>query len=425
MPAPRWLARFNRSFTNRAANPIARQLPGMGLVGHVGRRSGRLYHTPVMVFRSGDDYVIALTYGAQSEWVRNVFAAGGGTLETNGRTVRLTAPRLVHDELRRDMPPLVRFALRRLDVADFLYLSIAADASNRVHRETIDADSTHRSEGVGRLVSSSQSALEPETPPVPEKTIDLGERGQVIVVPDGSALARAAADRFANAVESAVAARGTAYVALSGGSTPKQMGSILAREPYRSRIPWDRVQVFWGDERWVPLGSPESNAGEAMRGFLNLVPIPAANVHPWDSGAETPAEAAEAYEGVLRDSFAEPAGVPRFDLVLLGMGDDGHTASLFPQTNALTITDRPTTANFVPKLDANRLTLTYPVLNAGREIVFLVGGPGKATTLDEVLEGPERAEDLPSQGIRPSLPDGELIWLVDHDAAEQLNRRGA
>jgi deazaflavin-dependent oxidoreductase (nitroreductase family) len=148
MPAPRWLARFNRSVTNRAVNPIARRLPGMGLVGHVGRKSGRLYHTPVLVFRSGDDYVIALTYGAQSEWVRNVFAAGSGTLETNGRRVRLTAPRLVHDELRRDMPPLVRFALRRLDVADFLYLSSAADASNRVHRETIDADSTHRSEGV-------------------------------------------------------------------------------------------------------------------------------------------------------------------------------------------------------------------------------------------------------------------------------------
>src|SRR5215218_502582 len=109
-------------------------------------------------------------------------------------------------------------------------------------------------------------------------TIDRGPRGQVVVVGDGSALARAAAERFARAVEEAVAARGQVFVALSGGSTPKQMGTILTREPYRSRIPWDRVQVFWGDERWVPLGSPESNAGEARRGFLDLVPIPPTNV---------------------------------------------------------------------------------------------------------------------------------------------------
>jgi 6-phosphogluconolactonase len=425
MPAPRWLARFNRSVTNRAAEPIARQLPGMGLVGHIGRKHGQVHHTPVLVFRSGDDYVIALIYGAGSEWVRNVFAAGSGTLETKGRTLRLAAPRLVHDELRRDIPPLVRFALRRLDVADFVYLSVANDASARDHRETIGTESQDRREGVERLDSSSESGLGPITPPTPERTIDLGARGQVIVVDDGSTLARAAAERFADAVERAVAERGTAYVALSGGSTPKQMGNVLTREPYRSRIPWDRVQIFWGDERWVPLASPESNAGEAMRGFLNLVPIPRANVHPWDTEAESPAEAAEAYGSVLRDTFAQPGGMPRFDLVLLGMGDDGHTASLFPQTDALRISDRPTAANYVPKLDANRLTLTYPTLNAGREIVFLVGGPGKATTLDEVLEGPERPVDLPSQGIRPSSSDGELIWLVDRDAAAQLKPRDA
>ena len=134
-------------------------------------------------------------------------------------------------------------------------------------------------------------------------TTDRGARGQVVVVGDGSALARAAAERFARAVEEAVAARGQAFVALSGGSTPKQMGTILTREPYRSRIPWDRVHVFWGDERWVPLGSPESNAGEARRGFLDLVPIPHTNVHPWDTEAETPEVAAAAYERLLRDVF--------------------------------------------------------------------------------------------------------------------------
>src|SRR3954451_25425894 len=241
MPAPRWLARFNRSVANRVASPLARQWPGLGLVDHVGRRSGRAYHTPVLVFYSRDEYVIAMIYGAQSEWVRNVFASGGASLETRGRRIRLVAPQLVHDELRRDVPPLVRFALRRLDVADFLYLSVADEAFIRDHRETIGAEPSHRSEGVTSLVSSSEAAPDPVVPPESERTIDLGERGQLIVVDDGSALARAAAERFAGAVERAVAERGTAYIALSGGSTPKQMGSVLAREPYRSRIPWDRL----------------------------------------------------------------------------------------------------------------------------------------------------------------------------------------
>jgi 6-phosphogluconolactonase len=199
----------------------------------------------------------------------------------------------------------------------------------------------------------------------------------VVIVPDGSALARVAAEHFARAVEQAVAERGVAFVALSGGTTPKQMGSILAREPYRSRIPWDRVHILWGDERWVPLGSPESNAGEARRGFLDLVPIPPGNVHPWDTTAESPREAAAAYESMLRELFTEPTSIPRFDLVLLGMGEDGHTASLFPNTGALVPDGRLAIANYVPRMDSTRLTLTAPVLNAGREILFLVGGPGK------------------------------------------------
>ena len=257
----------------------------------------------------------------------------------------------------------------------------------------------------------------------PEPAIDFGPRGQVTVVPDGSALARAAAERFARAVEQAVAERGYAFVALSGGTTPKQMGTILAREPYRSRIPWDRVHVFWGDERWVPLGSPESNAGEARRGFLDLVPIPPGNVHAWDTTAESPREAAADYETELREIFAEPSGIPRFDLVLLGMGNDGHTASLFPDTGALVAGGRLAVANYVPKMDANRLTLTAPVLNAGREILFLVGGPGKADTLEAVLEGPELPANYPVQLIRPAQPDSKLCWLVDEDAGAQLQRR--
>lgn len=257
------------------------------------------------------------------------------------------------------------------------------------------------------------------------RTIDFGPRGEVTVVADGSALARAAAERFAAAVERAVAERGQAFVALSGGSTPKQMGTLLAREPYRSRIPWDRVQIFWGDERWVPQASPESNAGEAKRGFLDLAPIPPGNVHPWETEMESAAEAAHAYETTLRAVFGQPTGVPRFDLVLLGMGDDGHTASLFPQTEALKATEPLAVDNFVPKLDARRLTLTAPAINAGREILFLAGGPGKAETLEAVLEGPERPTELPAQSIRAMTPDGRLGWLVDEDAAAKLGRREA
>jgi 6-phosphogluconolactonase len=255
------------------------------------------------------------------------------------------------------------------------------------------------------------------------RTIDFGPRGRVTVVSDGSALARAAAERFAEVVADAVAARGMAFVALSGGTTPKQMGRLLADEPYRSRIPWDRLHVFWGDERFVPLGSPESNAGEAKRGFLDLVPIPPQNVHPWDTEAKSGKEAAAAYEATIREAFAMPSGIPRFDLVLLGMGDDGHTASLFPHTDALHVKEPLAVVNFVPKLDTERLTLTAPILNAGRQILFLAGGPGKAAILARVIEGPENRTELPAQSIRASEPDGTLGWLVDEDAAAKLERR--
>lgn len=259
----------------------------------------------------------------------------------------------------------------------------------------------------------------------PLATLDFGPRGTVTVVADGSALARAAAERFARTVEAAVAERGRAIVALSGGNTPKQMGRILAHEPYRSRIPWDRLQVFWGDERYVPLGSPESNAGEARRGFLDLVPIPPANLHPWDTRAERPPDAAAAYEAEIREVFGQPEGIPRFDLILLGMGDDGHTASLFPNTGALMADGLLAVANFVPKLDADRLTLTAPIINAARAILFLVGGPGKANTLEAVLAGPEMPDRLPAQLVRPAFPDATLTWLVDEDAAARLSRKGA
>ncbi|MCA9864722.1 MAG: 6-phosphogluconolactonase [Thermomicrobiales bacterium] len=252
--------------------------------------------------------------------------------------------------------------------------------------------------------------------------LDFGPRGQVQVVNDSAELAHAAAELFASTVDKAVAARGKAFVALSGGSTPKQMGALLAREPFRSRIPWDKVEIFWGDERCVPLGSPESNAGEAMRGYLDLVGIPRENIHPWMTDPEAAAAAAMEYEVILRSAFGQESGTPRFDLVLLGMGDDGHTASLFPHTAALQAEKPLAVANFVPKLDAIRLTLTRPVLNSGRAIVFLAGGPGKAAMLRTVLEGPVDPEERPAQSIAPTEPDGSLTWLVDKAAAARLSQ---
>jgi 6-phosphogluconolactonase len=201
------------------------------------------------------------------------------------------------------------------------------------------------------------------------------------------------------------------------------MGELLAVSPHRDRVPWDRLEVFWGDERWVPESDPESNAGVARRTFLDRVPVEPQRIHPFPTVGLEPTEAATAYEATLRAVLGIAEDVPRFDLVLLGMGDDGHTASLFPGTAALRERAALAVANHVPKLDTTRLTLTVPVLNAGREIVFLVGGSGKAETLAAVLEGPARPNDLPSQLIRPS--DGRLIWLVDRDAAARLSDSGA
>lgn len=254
-------------------------------------------------------------------------------------------------------------------------------------------------------------------------TIAVPGRGELRLVADAEALAQAAAESFVQHTTAAVAERGRALVALSGGSTPKRMGELLAGDPYRDRVPWTKLDIFWGDERWVPESSPESNAGVARRTFLDQVPIPPDRIHPFPTDADTPEAAAAAYETTLRSVFAVPSSVPVFDLVLLGMGDDGHTASLFPGTAALGETGALAVANRVPQHDTVRLTLTYPVLNAGREVLFLIGGAGKATTLGAVLEGPERPEELPAQGIRP-VP-GRLTWLVDAEAAAKLTLAGA
>lgn len=254
--------------------------------------------------------------------------------------------------------------------------------------------------------------------------IELPEgRGTLRVVEDGEELARAATEAFVAATTAAVAARGRAIVALSGGTTPKRMGELLTTEPFVSQVPWTQTHLFWGDERWVPISHDDSNAGTARRGFLDRLPVPPANVHPVPTVMRTPAEAANAYEAEIRRLTGVSTGVPVFDLILLGMGDDGHTASLFPRTDALAEHDRLVVANYVPKLAADRITFTYPLLNAARQVVVLIGGAGKADMLDAVLTGSDDAETLPIQGVRPTT--GDLVWLVDRAAARRLRRIAA
>jgi 6-phosphogluconolactonase len=232
---------------------------------------------------------------------------------------------------------------------------------------------------------------------------------------DAHALADDAAALVTELAESSIAARGHFSIALSGGSTPKALYARLAGDPHAARIEWARVHVFWGDERCVPPDHPDSNYRMARETLLDHVPIPSGNIHRMP-GEENPSQAAEEYARTLADHFDEP--MPRFDLILLGMGDDGHTASLFPYSLALTITDRAVVAQYVVKLSAWRLTLTYPAINNAMTVAFLIAGAGKAEMLTRVLNGARDIGEIPSQGIAPA--QGRLLFLVDRAAAAHI-----
>jgi 6-phosphogluconolactonase len=253
-----------------------------------------------------------------------------------------------------------------------------------------------------------------------EEVIDFRDRGLVLVLPTSAALANRAADTFASAAQEAQWGRGGAYIALSGGSTPLALGRRLASPPFDRRIPWDHIQFFWGDERWAPPESDESNAGTAMRTFLAHVPIPKDHIHPYEVSAADPKTAAAEMEAKIRALLPENEYPPRFDLILLGLGDDGHTASLFPGTSAIYEDRDLVLAHHVPKLNADRLTFTPPLINAARQIVFLVSGSGKASALKQVLEGEYQPDLFPAQVVRPF--NGKVTWLVDADAAAELSR---
>ncbi|MGA2744316.1 MAG: 6-phosphogluconolactonase [Candidatus Sulfotelmatobacter sp.] len=231
----------------------------------------------------------------------------------------------------------------------------------------------------------------------------------------------AAAEEVVSAATDAVAQRGRFTIALSGGSTPKGLFNLLATNAL-TVLPWDRMFFFWGDERHVPPTDPDSNYRMADETMLSKVPVPPGNV--FRMAAENPdaAAVAEDYEKTLRKFFAlEPGQFPRFDLILLGMGPDGHTASLFPGTAGLQEKSRLVIANWVEKMKTSRLTFTLPVLNAARCVAFLVSGTDKAAVLRTVLEEDVPAEQYPAKLVRPT--DGKLIWLVDRAAASELSSK--
>jgi 6-phosphogluconolactonase len=232
-------------------------------------------------------------------------------------------------------------------------------------------------------------------------------------------LSRAAAARFAELCQNRVEGGNIFTTALSGGSTPRRFYEILSRSELSEGVLWDRVHLFQVDERCVPPDHPESNYRMIREALLDRVPIPKANVHRIQAELPDPEDAAQLCAQELARVVSPAAGqFPHLDLVFLGMGSDGHTASLFPGTLALTERAKWACANFVDKLHANRVTLTYPVLNAAREVIFLVSGSEKAETLRCVLEGPHQPERLPAQGIQ--LANGRLSWYVDAAAAERL-----
>lgn len=233
-------------------------------------------------------------------------------------------------------------------------------------------------------------------------------------------LARGAAEEIAKSAGEAIAARGRFTIALSGGNTPKPVYRLLAQEP---RIDWNRVHVFWGDDRHVPPDHPESNFGMAHEALLSKVPIPHDNIHRIRAEKPDAERAAEEYAWTLRSAFDLGEGEwPRFDLVLMGIGADGHTASLFPGSEAVRERSRLVIAPWVSSLGSFRVTLTAPVFNRAALALFLVSGEEKAVALRAVLEGDFQPDRFPAQVVRPE--EGKLLWLVDRAAARCLREVG-
>jgi 6-phosphogluconolactonase len=239
---------------------------------------------------------------------------------------------------------------------------------------------------------------------------------RVEVAENAEVLSHLVAEQFVRLTTDAIDSRGRCAVALSGGSTPKSVYQLLAAPAFRSRVRWSDIHFFWGDERHVPPDHPDSNYRMAVEAMLSKVPVPPANVHRVRGELSDAEQAAREYEHTVRACVGgEP--MPRFDLIDLGIGTDGHTASLFPGSAGLEERERVCVANWIATLDTYRITLTLPTLNAARAVIFIVKGAEKASIVQRVLSDPV-GESLPAQLVRPA--DGTLLWMLDRAAAGEL-----
>ena len=241
--------------------------------------------------------------------------------------------------------------------------------------------------------------------------------GQLRVYRDPEQVAAAAAELFVDTAAESISARERFRVVLSGGSTPRRAYQLLATEPFARRVDWEKVEFFWGDERYVPAADPDSNYRLAAETLLQRVPAPSFNIHRVPTEVSPPSAAAFAYESSIRQSFGEAQSTPHFDLIFLGLGTNGHTASLFPHSPALQETSHLVLADFVSEVNAWRITMTAPLLNRGRTVAFLINGQKKADVFREVVLGPRDPQHLPAQLI---APQGHLLWLADQPAASRL-----
>jgi 6-phosphogluconolactonase len=247
------------------------------------------------------------------------------------------------------------------------------------------------------------------------------QQREVYILKDNPAIARRAAEIFVKMAQSAVTRNGSFTVALSGGSTPKLLYSLLATDAaLRSKVPWDKMHLFFGDERHVGPDDPQSNFKMASESMITKAPLKPEQVHRMKGEYPDPERAAKEYEQDLRAHFhLKDAELPRLDLILAGMGDEGHTLSLFPGTKGLHPQEgRAVVRNWVGKLFTERITITAPVANNAEMILFMVAGKEKALALKGVLEGPYEPEQLPAQLLQPT--NGKLLWLVDEAAGSML-----
>ncbi len=240
----------------------------------------------------------------------------------------------------------------------------------------------------------------------------------IYITQDDAALAKKAAELLLESASSAITERGRACWALSGGSVPKVVFPLLTEPYYKERIDWKKIFVFWCDERCVPPDHADSNYKLAKDLLLSKVPLPAANIHRMAGEMSSPQEAAKAYENNMKLVFKFDRPFPKFDLIWLGMGEDGHTASLFPGTSALTEEEKWVVGHRVENLSSNRITLTFPVINNARRIVIMAPGGKKAIVLRDLFRPGMPTSRYPVQRVKPL--GGELIWLLDKHAAAKL-----